>query len=213
MKQLFLFMMAFSLVQYTSAQGFFNQDGEMIKKNFLQITLLTTYGQYVMKGYQIMEGGLHSIHDIKNREFSLHVSYINSLKNVNPKIKGYDEVQAIQTIATALIEGCKRLQTDARHATVLNDNEVAYIKNISNDILTETSKDLNELNLVVTSDSLSMTDDERLKQIDRLYSRVVRSYQNFKSLNGSIRQVIAGRKQASRHDSELKQWYGITDGK
>jgi hypothetical protein len=213
MKKLFLFLIACSLMQNINAQGFFNQDGEMIKKSIEQITLLTTYGQYVMKGYQIMEGGLRSIHDIKDGEFNLHLTHIHSLKNVNPKIKGYGEVQTIQTMATALIEGCKQLQTDARHEAVLNDKEVNYIKNISNGILSETSEDLNELNLVVTSDSLSMTDDERIKQIDRLYSRVVRSYQSFKSLNGSIRQVIAGRKQALRHDRELKQWYGISGEK
>ncbi|TAM97124.1 MAG: hypothetical protein EPN39_12040 [Chitinophagaceae bacterium] len=213
MKKLFLFMMAFSLVQSTRAQGIFNQDGEMIKKSVWQIVLLTTYGQYVKKGYGIMESRLHTIHEIKNGEFSLHVSYINSLKNVNPKIKGYDEVQAIQTTATALIEGCKRLQTDVGGSDVLNSNEVAYIQNTTAGILKETSEDLNELNLMVSDDKLSMTDEERLKQIDRLYSRVVKSYQNFKSLNSSFYQVTAGRKQALRHDSELKQWYGISGEK
>lgn len=206
-------MMAFSFVQSTRAQGFFNQDGEMIKKSVWQIVLLTTYGQYVKKGYQIMEDGLHNIHDIKNGEFDLHVSYINSLKNVNPKIKGYDEVQAIQIIVTKIIAGCDKLVQDARQSSVLRINEVAYIKNTTTGFLKETSEDLNELKLLIASDSLSMTDDERLKQIDRLYNRVVKSHQSYKNLEYNTRRIMTGRKQAIKYNEELKQWYGITNEK
>lgn len=213
MKQLFLFLIACSLMQSIRAQGVFNQDGEMIKKSIEQIILIGTYGQYVKKGYQIMEGGLHSIHDIKDGEFNLHLAYIHSLKKVNPKIKGYDEVQTIQVMATTLIEGCKELVQHTRQSAVMNDEEAVYIKNATNHLLEETSGDLNELNILITSDSLSMTDDERIKEIDRLYNRVVKSYKSYKNLEYNTRRIITGRKQSLKYNKELKQWYGISDKK
>lgn len=209
MKKIFLFISTLLVMRGSTAQGIFNQDGEMLKKTIQQIVLLTTYGQYVKQGYRIMDGGLHTIQGIKNGELNLHRDYIHSLKAVNPKIKG--KQVAIQSLADALISGCSLLKQDATKAALLNKQEVAYIKSTIQGFLEEMSKELEGLNLLVTDEKLSMTDDERMEHIDRLYDRMVNTCQSFKCLDRDARKIIAGRKEILEHNRELKEWWGISN--
>src|SRR5699024_11098249 len=150
------------------AQGIFNQKGEMIKKNSKQIALLATYSSYVKKGYRIMEAGWHTVHEWKNSEFDLHVTYIHSLKKVNPKIKG-EQAEAIRELAESLLSGCNKLKNVAIRSEFLSKQEVNYVKSMLKGYTRENLENINELNLVLADEKLSMTDDERLKQIARLY--------------------------------------------
>lgn len=190
------------------AQGIFNQKGEMIKKNIRQITLLATYSGYVRKGYRIIEDGWNTIHDWKDGEFNLHLAYIHSLKKVNPKVKG-EQVDAIRELAEKILAGCTSLRHDAIRSKMLTDKEINYLESMLDGYIRETSENIDELNLVITDGKLSMADDERIKQVDRLFDRIVKGLQEFKTLDSHTRRIIAGRKEMERHNKELKQWLGV----
>jgi hypothetical protein len=208
MKKILCLIVICGLAFRVNAQGFFNQNGTMIKNTIRQIALLAMYGSYLKKGYKIMEDGWNTVHDWKNGELMLHTSYINSLGKVNPKIKG-EQIDATEDLADKLLSGCTLLQQDAIQSEVLNDEEISDLKSMLKGYLEETTEDIDELNLVITDGKLSMTDDERMKQVDRLYGRTVKVFQQFKSLDRNTRSVIAGRKESELHNQELRQWTGI----
>lgn len=208
MKKILCLIVISGLALKVNAQGIFNQNGTMIKNTIRQIALLATYGSYLKKGYKIMEDGWNTVHDWKNGELMLHTSYISSLGKVNPKIKG-EQIDAIQNLADKLLSGCATLQQDAIQSEVLNDEEISYLKSMLKGYMEETTEDINELNLVITDGKLSMTDDQRMKQVDRLYGRTVKVFKQFKSLDRNARSVIAGRKENELHHQELRQWTGM----
>lgn len=192
----------------THAQGIFNQNGEMIKKNIRQIALLATYGNYLKKGYKIMESGWNTVHDWKNGEYLLHLSYISSLQKVNPKIKG-KQIDAIGELADKLLSRCSRLRQDATGSQMLTTEEISYLKSTIKGYMEETTENINELNLVMTDGKLSMTDDERIKQTNRLYDRMVKVFYQFQILDLNTRKVIAARMESELHNKELHQWTGV----
>lgn len=208
MKKLLLLLLLSGITVPSFAQGIFNQKGEMIKKNIRQITLLATYSGYVRKGYKIMEDGWNTVHNWKDGEFNLHVAYIHSLKKVNPKVKG-ERVDAIRELAENILTGCTSLRHDALQSKMLIDKEINYLESMLNSYIRETSENMNELNLVITDGKLSMTDDERMNHIDRLFARMVKALQEFKTLDNHTREIISGRKQMQQHHEELKQWLGV----
>ena len=208
MKKLLVLLLLSGINVPSFAQGIFNQKGEMIKKNIKQIALLATYSRYAKKGYRIMKDGWNTVHDLKDGEFNLHLSYIHSLKKVNPKIKG-ERVKAIQKLADELLFGCSKLRHDALQSDILRNEEADYLKNMLSSFIHETSQNIDELDLVITDGKLSMTDDERIKQVDNLYQRMVGLLREFKSLENHTHSIISGRKQMQCHNKELKQWLSI----
>lgn len=208
MKKLLLLLFLSEITVPSFAQGIFNQKGEMIKKNIRQITLLATYSGYVRKGYRIMEDGWNTVHNWKDGEFNLHLAYIHSLKKVNPKVKG-EQVDAIRELAEKILAGCTSLRHDAIQSKMLTDKEINYLESMLDGYIRETSENIDELNLVITDGKLSMADDERIKQVDRLFDRIVKGLQEFKTLDSHTRRIIAGRKEMERHNKELKQWLGV----
>lgn len=208
MRKLLCLFLLLGMTCQSFAQGIFNQKGEMIKKNIRQIALLATYSGYVRKGYRIMEKGWNTVHDWKNGEFNLHVTYIHSLKKVNPKVKG-QRVDAIRELAEKILAGCTSLRPDAIQSKMLTGEEISYLKSMLDGFIRETSENMEELNLVITDGKLAMTDDERMNQVDRLFDRMVKALQEFKTLDSHTRRIIAGRKEIKRHNKELKQWLGV----
>lgn len=208
MKKLLLLLLLSGLTAPSFAQGIFNQKGEMIKKNIKQIALLATYSGYVRKGYRIMEDGWSTIHDWKDGEFNLHLAYIHSLKKVNPKVKG-EQVDAIRELAEKIFAGCTSLRHDAIQSKMLSDKEINYLEGMIDGYIRETSENIDELSLVTTDGKLSMTDDERIKQVDRLFDRMVKTLREFKTLDNHTRKIISGRQQMQQHSQELKQWLGV----
>jgi hypothetical protein len=209
MKKLLCLFLLLGMTTQTFAQGIFNQKGEMIKKNIRQITLLATYSGYVRKGYRIMEDGWNTVHNWKDGEFNLHLAYIHSLKKVNPQIKE-ERVDAIRALAEDLLSGCTALRQDAVQSEMLTNKEMSYLESTLSSYIRETSENMEELNLIITDGKLSMTDDERIKQVDRLFDRMVKALREFKTLDRHTRKIIAGRKEMEQHNKELKQWMGIT---
>src|SRR4051794_23883691 len=89
MKLLFLFLAMLLISTVCDAQTWnewFRQKKTQIRYLEEQIIALQVYGSYLQAGYKIVQGGLSTIHDIKNVDFNLHKDYFSSLKRVNASI-------------------------------------------------------------------------------------------------------------------------------
>src|SRR3954471_4245804 len=98
MKKTYIILLFVAVVVQSNAQTFsewFRQKKTQKKYLIEQIAALEVYAGYLEKGYSIMSEGLSQINSIKHGEFDLHESYFTSLKNINPHIKDYTNVNDI----------------------------------------------------------------------------------------------------------------------
>lgn len=159
---------------HCDAQGFFNQKGAWIKNQLKQIALWEIYIKDLEKGYDIAKQGLNTISDIKNGDFHLHLDHFNALMEVNPGVKKYSKAAEI------LI-----LQSDIK--TLYQKKDDVYINSVFTHLLSGCDDDVNQLNKLLSPDNYQMTDDERIKQIDKLYTDTKDKYAFAKSFSADIR--------------------------
>lgn len=158
------------------ADEWLNQKATQKKYLLQQIAALQVYIGYAKKGYNIVNGGITAIKNIKNGDFNLHRDFFNRLKNVNPAIRRYAKVADIIAYQVKIIKQTKGTLQQIRETKLFTETELDYCKQVFDNLLNECMKTVEELMLVTTSGKLEMKDDERLKRIDRLYADVQDKY-------------------------------------
>lgn len=198
---------AFSF-QLTQAQTFaewFSQKKTQIKYLTQQIAALEQYGSYVKQGYQIAQGGWGGIGNWVKGEFDLHSAYYSSLRTVNPAIKNDPKADSIVTYAQLISQ-----QFDQLNGLLsLDEDTRSYIGRVKTAVLTETDKDIAELQMVMADGKAQLTDDERIKRLDAIYERVKDKLVFSSSFCDDVRMLIVQRNNSLNDIKTLKSIYGI----
>ncbi len=157
------FLVSFTLCGSVHAQADIQA---MIK----QIAKLEIYIIDLEKGYSIAKKGLTTIGEIRNGEFNLHSIFFSSLQSVNTSVARYSKIAEIISDQLAIVSNFKTLIKNLNNSGRLTTNEMNYIGSIYSNMSNECTKNLNELITVITDGKLEMTDDERIKRIDIVWS-------------------------------------------
>ena len=131
---------------------------------------------YLEKGYELAKTGLNTIQNIKKGDFNLHRDFFGSLEIVNPKIKTYTKVADIIAYQVRIVKNISTTIKNLKESGQFNADELDYSKAVFENLLEECLKNVDELYLVITSGALQMTDDERIKRIDQLYTDMQDKY-------------------------------------
>lgn len=149
-----------------------SQKQKMIKNLIAQVALFQTFMGKAKKGYKIVGDGIHLIRDIKNGEFNLHNDYFNSLSSVNPQVKKYAKVAAIMQYEYEILQTCEKTLRQIKSSNRYSPGETSYIQKVFDRLLEETSGNMDELALIIKDGEVKMSDDQRIKRIDKLYLKV-----------------------------------------
>ncbi len=212
MKRLIILISFAILSTGTKAQTFaewFRQSATQKKYLLQQIAALQVYIGYVQKGYSIAREGLNAISDIKHGEFNLHKDYLNSLKNVNPKIKNYSKVADIIALQVNIIKTYKEAAKQLKHSGTFNAGEIIYINGVFDRLIDDCAKTTDALITVITSGELEMKDDERLKRIDALYGDMQDKYIFVQSFSNEAKLLAASRLQEQNDIQTMRAINGI----
>lgn len=194
-------------VQAQRWDEWFNQKSTQKKYLLEQIAALKVYADYLNKGYNIVKDGAGLIGDIRKGDFNLHNDYFGSLKNVSASVKAQDKISFILSMQQAMLDIRQRTLSEARQSNLFNTEEITDLKKLLADLGAEAGKDLDELSLILTSGQLEMTDDERIRRVDLLYSRVQEKYSTQKKLYHGIQGVSSARKRGLIDVINLKALY------
>ncbi len=164
-----IILFAETLPAQTSAE-WLSQKKTQKKYLVQQIAALHVYAGYLSKGYTIVKGGINAIQNIKHGDLNLHADHYASSLSVNPKIKRYSKVADILSMELSIAK-----QTGSAIKRFINSNqftseEVGYLKNVCNNIITACGNNLDGLSKLITGDYLQMKDDERIQGIDNIYA-------------------------------------------
>jgi hypothetical protein len=207
-KPLCCFLLCAFCVQRGSAQTFaewFSQKKTQLKYLTQQIAALEQYGSYVKQGYRIAQGGWGDIGSWVKGEFDLHSAYYSSLRTVNPGIKNDSKADSIVAYAQLIPQQFDHLSGLAN----LDGDTRSYIGRVKTAVLTETDKDIVELQMVMTDGKAQLTDDERIKRLDAIYDRVKDKLVFSGSFCNDVRMLIVQRNNSLNDINTLKSIYGI----
>jgi hypothetical protein len=192
----------------TKAQTFaewFSQKKTQIKYLTQQIAALEQYGSYIKQGYEISQNGLGDIGGYIKGEHGLHSAYYISLKTVSPEIKANGKADSIAKYAAYIPPQFDRLN----NLNGLDQGNRAYIAQVKAKVLDECNKDLTELQLVITSGYAQLTDDERIKRLDEIYSRMKDKLTFTQSFCNQVRMLSLQRSRELQDIQTLGRYYEI----
>ena len=152
------------------AQDAINVMIEQIAKLELLITELK-------KGYEIVNKGLNLINDIKHGDFNLHNDYFNSLSMVKGPIKSDVKVSSMIAMQTQMISNYGQFIKAYKGSKVFTASELTYLSAVYGALLEDVAEDIGLLTDIITDGSLQLKDDERIREIDRLYQKTSQQYE------------------------------------
>ncbi|MES2650539.1 MAG: hypothetical protein V4663_02310 [Bacteroidota bacterium] len=203
-------LIGFSVASNSYAQTFaefFNQKKTQKKYLMEQIVALELYTSYLKKGYEITNGGLQTIKDLTNGEFSLHGVFINSLKKVSPVIKNNVKVAEIIEMQVRIGKAFSGIKSNPN----LSLSNQLYIQEVRENLWAESLKDLEELLLVITSGKVEMSDDQRIERLDKIYLSIRDKSAFAQSFISEISLFIRQKEMEKKSIEQLRNSYGIQE--
>ena len=164
-----------------------------VQQLLLDVTKLSQFKQLLrdlQTGYRILNKGYGTIKDIASGNFSLHEAFIDGLLLVNPALakyrRGADIIRDEKTIVTQY----KKAFTYFSSSGWLSPTQLDYIGRVYGRLLDKSLDNLDALATVLTTGKLSMTDGERLTEINRLYRDTHEMLDLLRGFNGRVSLLV-----------------------
>ena len=156
------------------------------------------------KGYTIVSNGYLSVKNIAEGNFSLHEVFLDGLMLVSPEVKKYARVADIITYQKNIVSEYKRALKAFRSADVFSPDELEYIGLVYENLFDQSLQNLEDLTMVITSSKLRMSDDERLRAIDRIFLNAQDKLMFLRNFNSETGMLLLQKKQQKKELSQLK---------
>lgn len=153
-----------------------SQEAKQLLLNVEKLAQLKLMLSHMKTGYQILSKGYNTITDISKGNFSLHKTFLDGLLEVSPAVRKYKRVADIIAIQLKIVKESRSALNEFKTSRQFTLAEIDYLGNVYGNLLGESLKTLEELAMVITAGKLRMSDDERLKAIDRIYDEVIQQY-------------------------------------
>ena len=193
------------------AQGikeWFNQKQTQTEYLVQQIAALQVYIGYLEKGYKIVQGGLHTIGDIKSTHLSLDQAFFDGLKAIHPNIKNYGRVADIISLNIQVIKRSAAALKAARTSNRFSDGELGYVDKVFASVTDGCGELIDELTQLLTPGELQLSDDERIGRIDRVYAEMKDRDGFVNSFCADLSRMRVQRSQELKDASTVQKIYG-----
>ncbi|WP_214071884.1 hypothetical protein [Mucilaginibacter sp. dw_454] len=194
------------MVTTASAQSFsfsdlFNQTSKQKNYYLQQIAAYEAFESELKMGYNVMKHGLSGIAEINTAELNAHSAYYTSLKTPGTAVKNSTQVQDILTWQSDITNSF------SQPFNGLTDDEQSYIGLVKSNLLQACNADLTKLQDLLQYGTWQMTEDERLKRLDKIHSDMQDKYQFSQSFAGSVHLLAVQRQQGANDTQTLKSLY------
>lgn len=202
MKKLLLIVLIYTSSYSASAQS---QEAQQLLLNWEKLAQLKAILQNMYDGYEVVSKGYNTIKDISQGNFSLHQVFFNGLLEVSPVVRNYKRIADIIAFQRSIMQEHKKAFNYFRSSSSFTSEEINYMGKVYTNLFQQSLKSLNELIMVITAGTLRMSDDERLKAIDKIFTDMQDKLTFLRSFNSSTKMLAVQRdKEQSQIDLSRK---------
>lgn len=163
------------------------------------------------KGYEIVYKGYSTIKNISEGNFNLHQVFLDGLLQVSPAVHNYKKVVDIISLQLKIVSEYKSAFKNFKNGGKFTADEIEYIGKVYSNLFDKSVKNLETLTLIITSGTLRMSDDERLKQIDALHEDMVDKLSFLRHFNNETSVLALQRTKAQNEINLTKKIYGLNN--
>lgn len=185
-----------------------------IQQLLLNVEKLAQFKQILedmKKGYEVVYAGYSTIQNLSEGNFNLHRTFLEGLLQVNPRVRDYQRVGDIINYQIILVKEYKNAYNRFKKDGNFSIQEVEYMGDVYKSLFDQSLENLNDLTMVITSDKLQMSDDERLEAIDRIYHEMHDKVLFLRNFNRNTTLLAVQRAKETNDVMALRSIYGINN--
>jgi hypothetical protein len=160
------------------------------------------------QGYQIYQQGYGTISNLSKGNFDLHNVYLTGLMAVNPAVRNNPRVGQIMGQQNDIISEYRRYTSLFRQSKTFSNSELAYITQVFNQVVKQSDANIDDLTSATTAGKLRMSDDDRLRAIDRIYNSSTDQLNFLRYFNRKAVMLSLQRSKDLNDTQMLKRLYG-----
>lgn len=211
MKKAFIAIVLFIMSFTTISTPLMAQEQEIAQLvlNLEKLNQLRQILKQLYDGYKIISDGYNKVKDITSGNYKIHELFLDGLYKISPTVKKYRRIADIIQAQAAIIKESKSALKNFSSFNVFTGGQIDYIGEVYDRLIDDSMKHLDELMMVVTAGQLRMTDDERLKAIDRIYQEVQKKLLFLRSFNNRQKMIAVEKLKDKTEDQTLESLHGL----
>jgi hypothetical protein len=160
-------------------------------------------------GYKILDKGYTAIMNISKGNYTLHQLFFDGLMVVNPAVRNYRRIPYIIDYQKLLVNEYKNAYGRFRQDPDFTPQEIEYMANVYNFLFQASLRNIDDLVMIITATKLRMTDDERIRAIDRIFYEMQSKVAFLRGFNNSTQLLAIQRARAANDVRMLNHIYGL----
>lgn len=177
--------------------------------NYQKLKQLEEILDNMYKGYQVLSQGYNRINGIAEGNYKLHQVFLDGLFAVNPAVRDYRRIPIIIDYQAKLMKEYRRAYRRFTDDPNLTADELRYLERVYTYLVNQSVKNLEELTMVITASKLRMSDDERLKAIDRIFLDMENKLSFLRYFNNSTQVLVLQRAKENSEVMTIEKLHGI----
>ena len=185
------------------------QDLEQLSLDYQKLSGLKSILKQMYTGYEVVDKGYGAVKSISKGSFTLQQAFLDGLMIVSPAVRQYPRVADIINDQAMLVSeyksACSSFKSDPR----FNPDEIGYMMDVYNNLISGSLKNLDDLSMIITDSKVRMSDAERIKAIDRIYTDSHGQLTFLRQFNNQSYSIALQRSRQTNDQQTLKTLYGI----
>jgi hypothetical protein len=176
-------------------------EAQQLLLNVEKLSQLKNILKDMKKGYTVISNGYNAVKNISQGNFSLHEVFLDGLMLISPQVRKYGRVGDILSFQKDILSEYKRAFKQFNSSGLFAAAELDYLAKVYAGLFSASIDNLDELTLILTANSLRMSDEDRLHAIDRIFADTSDKLTFLRSFNREAGTLLIQRK-AARADIE-----------
>jgi len=182
---------------------------EQLSLDYQKLAGLKSILSQMYTGYKVLSKGYGAVKGVAQGNFTLNQAFLDGLYIVSPTVRKYPKIAQIISNQEMLVSEYHSAWGSYGKTRNFSPDEVAYMMNVYNNLVTQSQNNLSTLTTVLTDSQLRMSDAERLGMIDRLYGESKNELGYLRSFNNRLYQTSLLRSQQTQEKNSVKSLYGL----
>jgi DNA repair ATPase RecN len=210
-KRLFVLLLVLAGVANTFRVSAQSDELQQLALNIEKLAQFKQILSDLKKGYQIVSTGYNTIKNISEGNFDLHKNFLDGLMQISTTVRNYKRVVDIINYQIILVKEYKTAFNRFKKDNNFNSQELEYLGKVYDNLFKQSLKNLDDLTTVITANKLRMSDDERLKAIDKIFADMQDKVMFLRHFNNNTT-ILAVQRAKERNDAAtIHIIYGITN--
>lgn len=204
-----LFLSSFMCLQAQTFREWFKQKKTQKEYLIQQISALWAYGSQLKTGYDVIKDGTGIIGGSVGSEFNLHKDYFGRLKEVDAYLLKNGKVESVIELHTEMEKQRTHVWRVLSGSDFMTGEEKQHIRTFLEGLARSSDNELQDMQIVLSPGMLELTDDERIKRLDKVYRNSQEIYRIHKNNLPQLIAISDQRQERSRDMELLRRMYGF----